>query len=174
MSDAHHVGFVDEQADNDRRSGQQDVADEARHRGKPSAAAEFCEIDSRHDPHGRAQRGPGCAHQEAPHDGIQEPAVAAGRRGHFQEKLRAQPAESHIEQRKENPTEPEQPEQHREQRYCQVEAIDQQPACVQIHGARQVFRPSRRARRSNSSFDNANTTKVMKNKTRPSSINAER
>src|SRR5258706_486417 len=103
-------------------------------------------------------------------------AVAPRWRSHRIKKRRAESPETGLEQSQQDPAEPEQSDQHREEGHREVEAIDPQPAGVNAHDCRRsahVFWPSILLSRSNSILENARTTKVIRKRIRPSSISAE-
>ncbi len=70
MPGVDHIDFIDEKPHHDRRSRKQDIVDEARHRGKPAAAAEFGEINSGHHADRCTDQSSHCGHDQASGDRI--------------------------------------------------------------------------------------------------------
>jgi hypothetical protein len=108
VPDAKHVDLIDEEPMMIDGAGQQDVVDEARHRRKPAAAAEFSEVDAGEDSHRRADRVPMNAIMTLPAIALARPR-AAGRRRCLREQVGAERMEPGREQREQDPEQESEP-----------------------------------------------------------------
>ena len=76
----HHDGAIDEQADDDRGRAQQDVVDEADHRGEPVVLAVFGEIGAGEQAERRADADADHGHDDRADDGVEQAAIGRSRR----------------------------------------------------------------------------------------------
>ena len=76
----HHDGAVDEQADDDRRRAEQDVVDEADHRGQAVVPAVFGEIGAGEQAERRADADADHGHDDRADDGVAQAAFGRSRR----------------------------------------------------------------------------------------------
>src|SRR5690606_2027544 len=161
----------DEDTDDDGRHAEQDVIDEADHRGQPRLLAELGQIGACQHPDRRADQHAGAHHHQAADDGVGQAARSPRRRGALSEHRRREPGQAVREQRPQQPAQPEQAKGSGQYRRGEVEGVDQAAASVEsrIH----VVRPSWRLRRSNSSLASASTMKVIRNSSSPSAISAD-
>ena len=97
-------------SDDDGRRAQQNVVDEAHHRGELSVAAVFGHVGARHHADRRAEQDAENRHDQTASDRVQQAAGRPGRRGHFGEDRKAEAAEAVPEKREEDQSEPDEAE----------------------------------------------------------------
>src|SRR5690606_12206908 len=125
-----HIHGVDEQADDDRRRRQQHVVQEAGGRREPAALPVLGQVGAGQDAYRRTHQRAYAGHQQAAHDGVDQPALLPGRRRDFGEQRQRQGGRALEHQRKNDPEQPEQPEQQGRQRDGQHHAVDQPAPAV--------------------------------------------
>src|SRR6185437_6077494 len=169
MPHGDHDDFIDEQADDDRRCAQQHVVDEAHHGAEPRPAPVFREVGSRQHADGRADQDAEHGHDGAAVQGIEQTALAAGRRGHFGEQMPRHAGQSMRQQGPQDRRQAGQARQggHRGQREeSAVFRLAQRPP---VHAAD----PPRRSNRRSMACAAAITVKVIKNNSSPRAISEE-
>src|SRR5258706_3713836 len=175
MADPGDVDRVDEKADHDRGRREQHVVQEPGRGGEPAVAAVLGEIGARENAHRRAKQGSRDHHDEAAADRVGEAAVGARRRRHLVVERRARErVAALVEQRTENPRQPEQAERDRQRRNRQHGEVGALAAAVERAGGAHVWRPSCFARLISRNLESPSTMVVIRKRIKPSSISAEK
>ncbi len=182
MPHLRDVHRVDEQPHHDRRRRKQHVVQEACREREPALLAVLGKVSAGKNADRRADQRPHGDEDRAPGDGVREAAVRPGRRRHLVVERGAQQRRAAlVQQRAQDPGEPEEAEGERQARDHQQHPVLQLARAIdrivrrdsggeRIH----VAVPSPRARRMSRSFDSASTIVVIRNSSRPSSISAEK
>ena len=127
----HHDGAVDEQADDDRRRAQQDVVDEADHRGELVVLAVFGQIRAGEQAERRADADADHGHHDRADDGVAQAAIGRTRRRRILgEDGEVDAGEAVVEQREQDQRQPGDAEQRGAEAQELDDDVDAAAGCV--------------------------------------------
>src|SRR5206468_6668876 len=158
-----------EQADDDRRGGQQHVVHEADHVAQARGAGVLRKIGAGEHADRTADENADHGHDHAAVDRAQQSAAAAGGRRHGGEQLKRHARQAVADERPENGAEKEQPDGGREAGEAECQDVGELADRAAVH----TDDSARRSRRSSMKRAAAITVKVMKNNSAASAIREE-